>query len=63
MPDDATSKARVYGEKADDCLRRASITAESFIAAEYQKLAKAYRDLEGLEAAPAKRMADKLKDA
>ena len=62
MPDDLTNKAAAYGEKADECLRRASLTTESFLAAEYRKLAKGYRDLEGLEAAHLKRMADKPKD-
>ena len=58
-----TSRAKVYGEKADECLRRASTTTEPFIAAEYRKLAKSYRELQGLEAAYVTRMDDKPKDA
>jgi hypothetical protein len=56
---DPASRAKLYGEKADECLRLAGLTTESFIAAEYRKLAKAYRDLQGLEAAYITRMAEK----
>ena len=59
---DPDSRAKAYGEKADECLRLAAQTTQSFIAAEYRKLASRYRELQGLEAAYITRMDGKPKD-
>ena len=58
MPD-PSSRAKDYGEKADECLRLAGMTPEPTTAAEYRKLANAYRDLRQFELALIRRMADK----
>ena len=53
---DPDSTAKAYGEKADECLRLAETATSSFVAAEYRKLARHYRELQGLEAAYITRM-------
>ena len=58
MPD-PSSRARDYGEKADECLRLAGMTPELTTAAEYRKLANAYLDLRQFELALIRRRAGK----
>ena len=62
MASNPDSRAKAYGEKADECLRLAAQTPQSFIAAEYRRLASRYRELQGLEAAYITRMDEKPKD-
>jgi hypothetical protein len=50
MPDPA-SRAKAYGEKAEECLRLADMATEISIATEYRRLAKSYRELAEFELA------------